>query len=293
MNRRRLLILAAMATAGAACGFEETSDGPTAGASPRGLGSTPSPTTRTPSERSRTTSGPSNPPSPSPSPTPTEEPEPSLQPEHVETIDPPEPAASATARDAVAVTCRQEWGASPAGPGGVAQTITGIMVHHSAVQTAPSQTTAERLQGYQRYHMEQGWPDIAYHLAVDPAGELYELRSAGIAGDTFTDYDPNGWFLILADGNYDEEAPTQELLHGLAVAISWAAHTFQVSVDATVSHRDRAATTCPGRELDTRLSELTDRSRELLVAGPPRLSTCSPPDGSTSPTPAPTATENG
>lgn len=143
------------------------------------------------------------------------------------------------------------------------------MLHHPAVLLEDNRDIAARLRGYQTHHMQQGWPDIAYHLAVDGYGHHFELRDEAIAGDTFTEYDPQGWFLILADGNFDQQDPTAGQLDGVAQAMAWAADTFQVSLDGVVGHRDFAATSCPGDNLYTYLTDgsLQRRAQELIDAG--------------------------
>jgi len=70
---------------------------------------------------------------------------------------------------------------------------------HEAVVLGDNRNAPERLRHDQRYHQDQkGWIDIAYHIGVDRNGNLYELRNTAIAGDTATDYDTTGHFLVSA-----------------------------------------------------------------------------------------------
>lgn len=165
--------------------------------------------------------------------------------------------------------CREAWGAAPAEPGGRRHTISRLMVHHSAVPLRSNRAAPGRFRGHQRYHQSQGWTDIAYHIGVDRRGHLYELRDVAVAGDTFTDYDPAGWLLVVAEGNFDEQTPTDEQLEGVAQALAWGAVTFGADPAGIASHRDHARTSCPGDALHVRVEDgaLTSRAREIITAG--------------------------
>lgn len=185
-----------------------------------------------------------------------------------------EPSASPTATSPAPrpvqapLLCRDAWEAAPAGADDRTHTITGLMVHHAAVELTDNRDAPSRMRGYQRYHQEQGWPDVAYHVGVDRNGHLYQLRDPSIPGDTFTDYDPTGWLLVLADGHFDLQEPTAAQVEGVARVLAWGATRF--STDTRVhAHRDHAETSCPGDHLYTPVADgsLQARVTELLDAG--------------------------
>lgn len=191
---------------------------------------------------------------------------------------PPGPTTTASPTDASTpappapvqpqLLCRDAWGAAPSGADDRAHTITGLMVHHAAVALDDNRDAPSRMRGYQRYHQEQGWPDVAYHVGVDRNGHLYELRNPSLPGDTFTDYDPSGWLLVLADGNFDVQEPTPAQVEGVARVLAWGAEHF--GTDTRVhAHRDHAQTSCPGDHLYARVADgsLEARVVELLAAG--------------------------
>ncbi|HEY2199678.1 MAG TPA: N-acetylmuramoyl-L-alanine amidase, partial [Mycobacterium sp.] len=118
-----------------------------------------------------------------------------------------------TASTAAQLICRDAWGARPPRPGGKRHTITRMTLHHEAVILGDNRNAPDRLRKDQRYHQDQhGWIDIAYHVGVDRNGNLYELRSTEIAGDTATDYDTTGHFLVLCEGDFDQEAVSEAQL---------------------------------------------------------------------------------
>jgi hypothetical protein len=166
--------------------------------------------------------------------------------------------------------CRDAWGARPARAGGKPHTVTRMTLHHEAVVLGDNRNAPERLRHDQLYHQDQkGWIDIAYHVGVDRNGNLYELRNPAIAGDTATDYETTGHFLVLCEGDFDQEAVSEAQIHGTAVAFAWAAKNFGVASSTLAGHRDFAQTSCPGANLYAHLSsgDLKRRIDDLLAGG--------------------------
>ncbi|MGA8330308.1 MAG: N-acetylmuramoyl-L-alanine amidase [Mycobacterium sp.] len=188
-------------------------------------------------------------------------------------------SAHLTATTSASLLCRDAWGARPARPGGKPHTITRLTLHHEAVVLGDNRNAPERLRHDQRYHQDQkGWIDIAYHVGVDRNGNLYELRNPTIAGDTATDYDTTGHFLVLCEGDFDQEAVSEAQLHGTAIAFAWAAKTFGVASKTLAGHRDFAATSCPGANLYAHISagDLKRRIDDLLAGGVDLQRFCGP-----------------
>lgn len=132
----------------------------------------------------------------------------------------------------------------------------------------------ERLRQHQRLHQdERGWIDIAYHVGVDRDGNVYQLRSPELVGDTATEYDPTGHFLALCEGNFEVEEISEAQLQGVSLVLAWAAQTFHVSSETLSTRRDFAATACPGASLYAHVTSggLKRRIDDLLVAGPVML----------------------
>src|ERR1700761_144765 len=154
-----------------------------------------------------------------------------------------------------AMLCRDAWGARPARPGGRSHTITRMTLHHEAVVLGDNRNAPGRLRQDQRYHQDQkGWVDIAYHVGIDRDGNIYELRTPQIAGDTATDYDTTGHFLVLCEGDFDKETVSEPQLQSAALVFAWATQTFHIAADTLAGHRDLAQTSCPGANLYDHLS---------------------------------------
>ena len=180
------------------------------------------------------------------------------------------PTASAASTSG-AMLCRQAWGARPAKPGGRPHVITRMTIHHSAVTLPDNRGIVARLQQHQRYHQDnKGWVDIAYHAAVDRNGNIFALRDTAIAGDTATDYDTTGHFLVLCEGDFDQETVTEAQLGGAALVCAWATREFGISVDTLASHKEvTPVTDCPGRTLEAHMvsGDLKQRIAGLVASG--------------------------
>lgn len=168
------------------------------------------------------------------------------------------------------LVCRDGWGARAARPGGTPHTVSRMTLHHTAVVLGDNSNITSRLRQHQAYHQDHhGWIDIAYHLGVDRNGNIFELRTPELAGDTATSYDPTGHFLVVCEGDFDQEVVTEAQLHGAAVAFAWAAQTFGVATETLAGHQDYAATTCPGANLNAHIvsGDLKRRVDDLVLAG--------------------------
>ncbi len=167
----------------------------------------------------------------------------------------------------VEVVSREAWGAAePRGPFRPHQ-IDQITIHHAGDllgATGPAQFV-----GWQSWHHHLGWPDLAYHFIVGRDGRVYEGRPHTAVGDTATEYDPRGHFLIVVEGNFDTSIPNAEQLETLAQMVAWASMQFDVPVNTITGHRDHAATSCPGDNLYARIHDgtVTERASDIISAG--------------------------
>lgn len=158
------------------------------------------------------------------------------------------------------------WGAAQEREGLVEHEITGIVVHHTAVVLGSNSEAPGRARGHQRFHQDQGWADLAYHLLIDREGNIYEGRPLWARGDTFTEYDPTGFFLPALEGDFNTETPSGRQLESLAAVCAWAARRWNIDPEAILGHRDLASTTCPGENLYPHVAggDLTARVQNLI-----------------------------
>lgn len=174
----------------------------------------------------------------------------------------------------IAAICRDAWGALPVAGSFAAHTIERLTVHHTAALLEENAQAPSHIRQHQRYHLERGWPDLAYHFIVDAAGNVYEGRPVDAVGDTGTDYDPTGHFLVCCEGNFDEQDVPDAQLASLAAMLAWAAVTRDVAPETIRGHRDWAATSCPGDRLHALIAEgaLTEMVAGVIADGGADLS---------------------
>ena len=180
---------------------------------------------------------------------------------HLESIEvPPRPII-------VDVVSREAWGAAPPRGQFTTHEIEHVTIHHAG--DLEGTLGPAQFRSWQSWHHHLGWPDLAYHFIVGRDGRVYEGRPYEAVGDTTTEYDPTGHFLIVVEGNFNEGLPSAEQLELTAQLIAWAALQFGVSFDSLAGHRDHAATTCPGDNLYAHLLDgsLASRAQEILGAG--------------------------
>lgn len=183
-------------------------------------------------------------------------------------------AASEPGRSALAVPmlCRAAWGAAPPRPAAAGHEPVRLTLHHTAVILDDNRKAPARLRQHQRFHQDSGFSDIAYHVGVDRNGNLYELRDPAVPGETFTNYDPTGHFLLLAEGEFGAQVPSDAQLEGLAQVIAGVAHSRRIGVETLTGHRDHDPTTaCPGDNLYARLGDLRARATQILQDADPDL----------------------
>lgn len=165
------------------------------------------------------------------------------------------------------VVTRDQWGAAAPTGEFIPHEIERITIHHAG--DLEGATGPVQFLGWQSWHQYLGWPDLAYHFIVGRDGKVYEGRPYAAVGDTATEYDPTGHFLIVVEGNFDTSVPTDTQLETLAQMVAWAAMYFDVPVATSTGHRDHAATTCPGDNLYARIHDgsLLTRAEAIIAAG--------------------------
>jgi hypothetical protein len=183
-----------------------------------------------------------------------------------------------------AIMTREQWKAKPANtatmrPQGPA--YQGIVVHHVGVLQSVRKrfTTAQKLHIIQNDHQQRPfrfptdmkgrfWGDFAYHYYIDIDGQIAMARDPRYQGDSATKYDMSGQLLIVLDGDFEKEQPTREQLRSLDALVAWLAAKHNVKAEQITGHKDlaRNQTPCPGKNLESYLPELREKTAAALKA---------------------------
>lgn len=145
----------------------------------------------------------------------------------------------------------EAWGGSPAAAGEAPQHISRITIHHQGEIWKPGSDPEAYLRRLQQWSRQtKHWADIPYHYVVAPDGRIYAARPLSQAGDTNTEYDPQGHALVMLLGNFEEQQPTAAQLNAAVELTAWLVREHHLGIDAIASHKDYSTrTVCPGRNL--------------------------------------------
>ncbi len=165
---------------------------------------------------------------------------------------------------------RAAWRAAPALPGGRPHTAVRFGLHHTAGNLVGSAQAPSTLRGIQAFHQHgKGWIDLAYHVFVDADGAAWEGRDPALAGDTATTYDPAGYFLVCALGNFETTVPPAAQVEGIARVLAALSRARGLPLTTLAAHRDLAATLCPGAHLYALVEPIRARAIALAAATTP------------------------
>ena len=168
----------------------------------------------------------------------------------------PTTTTTTTAAASVVAAWREAWGAEQVSGAMVEHVPVRLTLHHTAVsQTALSQGPA-RARQHQRHHQSLGWPDLAYHFLVDRSGLAYEGRDVRFRGDTGTEYDPTGHFLVCVEGDFDSQEPTDAQLETAVALLAWASQRYGIDSSTLAGHGSYAVTSCPGATVSAMIPEM-------------------------------------
>ncbi len=205
----------------------------------------------------------------------------------------------------VSAVSRKSWQAQEAKPRGAdpgqyvfrKEPVRYVTIHHTesdprnliGQKTGDEQLRAEEasLRAVQRFHIEQGYGDIAYHFLIGPSGTLYEGRNVGVTPASGTVYATEsvwkprenhfpdsgqlavegngakpgaveGHLTICLLGDFrssgegketPEYSPTTAAQETLVNTVARLLHVYHLTPDDVLVHREVANTSCPGEGL--------------------------------------------
>ena len=165
------------------------------------------------------------------------------------------------------ILMRGDWGANPPVAGMKAHKISRITIHHTATLQKPERSLADKMMALQKFSQNAGtlgngkakpaWPDVPYHFYIDCHGGIAEGRDANYVGDTNTAYDPTGHLLVVLEGNFEEETPTEAQLAALRKFLTVKSARYHIASGHIGSHKDFAETLCPGKHLHELIPSIT------------------------------------
>lgn len=186
---------------------------------------------------------------------------------------PPTTSTLGAGAGAVQAICKAAWGGREPSGTLTSHTIERMTVHHTGLTYADLSAPA-RVRAVEGLHMDdRGWVNLAYHFLIDANGNVYEGRPVTAVGDTGTNYDPTGHFLVCAEGDFNSQVIPAAQVSAMADVLAWGAVHFGVEPATIRGHRDWAATSCPGENFYPLISggTLEQSVRDRIAAGAPGL----------------------
>ena len=169
--------------------------------------------------------------------------------------------------DAPIVT-REAWGGAPPVAPMVPQVPRALTVHHTGAPMNLARDPAEAVRGLYAFstrrdtlgdgRVKEPWADVPYHFYIAPDGTILEARDVAFQGDTNTRYDLSGQVLVVVEGNFEEEDPTEAQVAALLALSEALARRWGFGPTTVAGHRDRAPgqTVCPGDALEARFTDV-------------------------------------
>lgn len=131
-----------------------------------------------------------------------------------------------------------------------------LTVHHTGIASASLRTmehAKKHLRGIALEHRRRGWADIGYHYAIDPAGRVWEARPANLQGAHVRGENEHNLGVVLL-GNFEVETPTAAARESLDRLAAMLLKRHSLSAEHLHTHRELAATLCPGRALQAHVA---------------------------------------
>jgi len=164
------------------------------------------------------------------------------------------------------IISRQDWKAKK--PVGTVKehSIRYITIHHTATPQKKTTAIEKKMQNLQNFSQSSSrlasgklkpvWFDVPYHYYIAVDGKIAEGRELKFVGDTNTDYDPTGHALVVVEGNFETEQPSDEQLKSLRELTAWLSVIHKVPASEIKAHNDYTSTACPGKKLKMLLPEV-------------------------------------
>jgi hypothetical protein len=123
-----------------------------------------------------------------------------------------------------------------------------LTIHHTESSAKKGYGEDKLLRNIQNYHMKtKKWGDIAYHFIIGPSGKIYECRDPKYAGDTATNYDTSGHFLVCFLGDFNKDKPSAPALESFMEFVPLKLAEYGLKPEDVKMHCESAATDCPGK----------------------------------------------
>lgn len=135
-----------------------------------------------------------------------------------------------------------------------------IIIHHTA---ATHDFSAEDIH---EQHKKLGWSGIGYHFLIRKDGTIERGRpeeSIGAHAEGANSYSIG----IALNGDFEEEKPEPQQIHAAKELVFFLLKKYKLTADSVKGHCSFNATACPGKNLLSKIKEITEQSSETPIEG--------------------------
>lgn len=138
-----------------------------------------------------------------------------------------------------------------------------IVIHHAGFPDGDKDSSAESIH---KFHQEvNGWAGIGYHYVIRKDGTIEQGRRQKAVGAHAYQHNKNSIGICVA-GNFELAKPNHKQIDSLVLLTAWLCQKYKlnpVGKGVIVGHRDLNDTSCPGKNLYSRLNDIRYRCRDF------------------------------
>lgn len=137
-----------------------------------------------------------------------------------------------------------------------------IVIHHTGFEV-DKDSSAEKIHEF--HQKVNGWAGIGYHYLIRKDGRIEQGRLPDMVGAHVLHHNKTSIGVSLA-GNFDLAEPTEQQIKSLKKLTAWLCKKYELNPAENgiiIGHRDYMSTSCPGKNLYSKLKEVRKFCREV------------------------------
>lgn len=138
-----------------------------------------------------------------------------------------------------------------------------IVIHHAGFPDGDKDSSAEEIH---KFHQQvNGWAGIGYHYVIRKDGRIEQGRRPQMVGAHALHHNKNSVGICVA-GNFNVAKPNYKQLDSLKLLTAWLCQRYKLNPmkdGVIVGHKNLNDTTCPGKNLYSKLGEIRRYCRDF------------------------------
>lgn len=135
-----------------------------------------------------------------------------------------------------------------------------IAIHHAAFPISQEQNAAL----YHQWHLARDFIGIGYAYVIKADGTIEKGRGHEYIGAQIANHNSHGFGICLA-GNFEIDQPREAQIKSLIHLLAWLKTLYPQA--KIIGHKDLQSSSCPGKNLYSKLNEINKKVNEALASG--------------------------